>query len=355
MSRRFLIVAALPVLALGCRSEAPAQSHAPPDASFVLAGATLVGVGVRDVEISGGRIVKIAASIPSARRIDESGRFLVPALIDSHVHLAVLPRAEELATGGVAAVVDLASPKSFLARSHAPLEVLASGPMITAPGGYPTQSWGQDGYGEEVSGPDAGAQAVNELFALGARVVKLPVTGPPVLDDATLEAVVRAAHAKGMKVATHALSDAEALRAAQAGADVLAHTPAETLSEETLAAWQGRAVISTLSAFGGSAAEANLAALRARGVTVLYGTDFGNTTVLGASKAEIVALEAAGLDGAAVLAAATRVPAGYWGFSGLGSIEAGKVASLLVLASDPTVDASVLSEPVEVYLEGSRR
>src|ERR1700760_3589849 len=56
----------------------------------------------------------------------------------------------------------------------------------------------------------------------------------------------------------------------------------------TVAAGRGRAVISTLAAFGGSpAAVDNLRRLRAAGATVLYGTDLGNLDVAGPSEPEI--------------------------------------------------------------------
>jgi imidazolonepropionase-like amidohydrolase len=350
-----LIVLALFATGASCRSESHPAPPSSEKAGFVLAGATIAGVGARDIEIRDGKIVKVGDVSKDAERIDLSGRFIAPAVIDSHVHLAYLPRAEELATGGVAGVVDLASPKSFLGISHPPLTVVASGPMITAKSGYPTQSWGRDGYGYEVSDATSANAAIDELFSLGARVNKLPVTEPPTLDDATLAAAVAHAHEKGMKVASHALDDSEAARAAKAGVDVLAHTPVETLGETTLAAWKNRAVVSTLSAFGGETARQNLAALRSRGVRVLYGTDFGNTTVLGPSKSELAELSSAGLDGKAVLAACTSVPADYWGFTTLGAIEPGKAASLLVLDSDPIVDPTVLASPSEVYIDGVRR
>lgn len=53
-----------------------------------------------------------------------------------------------------------------------------------------------------------------------------------------------------------------------------AHTPTEALSEETLSGFGERTLVSTLAAFGGSAAEGNLRALRERGARILYGTDF---------------------------------------------------------------------------------
>lgn len=353
---RLALVPVLAALALGCRSEPPAARAGPNvEEHFVVAGATLPGVGVRDVEIRGRQIVAVGDVAPGTKRLDASGRFLVPALIDSHVHLAYLPKREELARGGVAGAVDLASPQAFLSEAHAPISLVASGPMITKSGGYPTQSWGKDGYGLEVDTPAAGANAVASLHGLGARVVKVPLDSGPTLDDATLAAVIEAAHARGMKVAAHALEQAHAARAAKAGVDVLAHTPLEPLDAPTLEAFGGRAVVSTLSAFGGAEARANLKALRARGTKVLYGTDFGNTTVTGASTSEIAELLLAGLEPKAVLDAMTVVPAEHWGLSGLGSIAPGKNASFLLLDADPLLDPRVLAKPSEVWIDGKRK
>lgn len=341
--------------AASCRDDEAKSGNANPghsDRHFALEGGNVVGVGVRDVEIDDGKIVRVGDVSESVRRVSAKGRFLVPAVIDSHVHLAYLPKKDELAAHGIAGVVDLASPKAFLAEDHAPLRVVSSGPMLTSPGGYPTESWGSDGYGLEISTPDEARGAVDELLKLGARVIKLPLQGPPLLAPATFEAASKRAHEKGMRVVSHALGNASALAAAKGGADVLAHTPVEALTEETLEAWKGKAVISTLSAFGGPSAENNLKQLRARGVKVLYGTDFGNTSALGPSASEIVGLTAAGMDGAAIVAALTSEPAKYWGFSGLGSLEVGKAASVLVLEGDPLLDPSVLARPVEVYVDG---
>jgi imidazolonepropionase-like amidohydrolase len=108
-------------------------------------------------------------------------------------------------------------------------------------------------------------------------------------------------------------------------------------------------VISTLRAFGGSkAAVANLRALRDAGATVLYGTDFGNTTTPGIDGDELALLAQAGLDGAAILAAGTSTPAAFWGLEGFGRIEIGAEAHVLVLDADPTVDPTTLSRIVRV-------
>lgn len=320
--------------------------------AFVLAGGTVVGFGPADVEIRDGRITAVGAADPALPRVDVTGKWLAPAFIDSHVHLAFRPDAAGLARGGIAAVVDLAAPAAFLAEDHRPLRVLASGPMITARGGYPTRSWGSDGYGLEVADPEEAVSGVRTLISAGARVIKIPVTADPQLDDATMRAAADEARTQGRKVASHALRDADAARAA-AFADVLAHTPVEPLAASTVDAWRDRAVISTLMAFGGSnEAVANLAALRAAGATVLYGTDFGNTKHGGVDPGEIALLQDAGLDGAAILAAGTSVPARYWGLDDLGAIAPGRSASLLVLSRDPLVDPSVLAAPDRVLLDG---
>jgi imidazolonepropionase-like amidohydrolase len=345
------IVLALFFGVLGCRSE-PRVESAANDGHYVLSGGTVAGVGRADVEIRDGRIVAVGSVAGGVRRVDVSGKFLAPSFVDSHVHLAYRPRADELARGGVAAVVDLAAPEAFLSADVAPLRVIAAGPMITAVGGYPTESWGAGGYGREVDGPVEAAAAVDALHALGARVVKLPITDEPALDDAELAAATARAHQLGMKVVVHALGDREAARAARAGADVLAHTPVEALSENTLELWSDRAVVSTLSAFGGEQARANLAALRARGTRVVYGTDFGNTTAAGISAREIEELGRAGLDGAAILAAATREPALLFGLHELGAIAPGKRASLLVLDADPHAEPETCASPSAVYVDG---
>lgn len=340
-------------LPLGDTALAATQS-----ADLVVRGASVTGLGPAELRFSGGRVTEIGPTVSAggASVVELPGQWIAPAFIDSHVHLAYLPAVAEMAAGGVAGVVDLAAPLSWLASDHGVLAVRASGPMVTAVGGYPTTSWGRDGYGFEVGDPASARLAVQQILAAGARVIKVPVTSRAALDDATLAAVVEEAHAAGAKVAAHALYDDEAARAAAAGADVLAHTPVEALSPATVAAWSGRAVVSTLGAFGGSAtAVANLRALRAAGATVLYGTDFGNTSRAGIDAAEVSLLREAGMDAGAVLVAATARPAAYWGFEGLGTLAVGNDASFVVLPRDPAVDSTAWGEVLESWIGGVRR
>ena len=323
--------------------------------AFVLKGGVVFGVGKQNLLIDAGRVSAVGVSDVAAERVvNVTGRFIVPGFIDSHVHLAYYPEgAAELAASGIVAVLDLAAPLSSLSVDHTPLRVLNTGPMITAKGGYPSNSWGANGYGLGVETPAAAANAVETLFKAGVQAIKVPLTAAPTLDDASVKAVVQAAHAHRLKVFTHALEEKNAARAAADGVDVLAHTPTEALSDATLEAWKTRTVISTLSAFGGGAiALRNLRDLRARGARVLYGTDFGNTRETGVQSLEISLLMSAGFDGAAIVNAGTRVPAEFLGLTDLGSLEVGKRASFLVLAQDPSVDPHALSQPIAVYVDG---
>ena len=336
--------------------------------TFAVVGGHIVGHGQASLVVRAGRIAEITAAAPSKtlRTVNANGRYLAPAFIDSHVHLAYRFSAPELARGGVAAAVDLAAPISFLTTDLRPLQTLLAGPMVTALTGYPTRSWGSDGYGLEISGAQAAREAVERLHAAGARVIKLPVgdaTGggalsipknPSILGDREMKAIADRAHSYGMRVVAHALNDIDVLRAAVAGVDVLAHTPTEPLSQTTVQAWSGRAVISTLAAFPDLAEPAdNLRRLRAGGATVLYGTDLGYTTFSGINPQELELLTKAGLDSQAILAAGTTIPAQFWGFEdGLGTLAPGHAASFLILDADPQRDLLTLSRPVAVYLEG---
>jgi imidazolonepropionase-like amidohydrolase len=355
MLTRFAAVS-LSLLACGNRGATqpePARVDAGAETSdqSTLVGGTVVGVGPADVVIEG---KLIAAGAARGQSIDVSGKYLVPAFIDSHVHLAYLPVGPELRRHGVVAAVDMAAPLASLGEPTS-LVVLRSGPMITAVAGYPTRSWGSAGYGLEVATPADARQAVDELQRAGAALIKIPLTVAPSLDLETASAAVARAHELGLKVAAHALEDLNAATAASAGVDVLAHTPTEALSASTVEAWEGRSVVSTLAAFGaGAVASDNLRRLRAGGVTVLYGTDLGNTQTAGIQANELGLLASAGLSPQEIIDAGTSAPAAYWGLDELGAIAPGKRASLLVLNSDPLLDPAVLATPESVYVDGVR-
>lgn len=288
--------------------------------------------GLRDLGVERGRVAAIAADGSVEGRETIEGGTLFPGFVDAHVHLS-LSNARAVARGGVTAVLDLGAPLGSAFDSHPPLRVRASGPLLTAPGGYPTRSWGANGFGLEIGDAAAAREAVASLADRGAAMVKVAIepAEPPALSAEMVEAVVAAAHARGLRVAAHALGVAPVRAAEHAGVDVLAHTPIERLPDRVVHALaeRGTTVVSTVRAFGSSrATRDNLASLAAAGCAIVYGTDLGN----GAIRPGIDVRELAEIAGALggeerALAAATAASGGLCGNAG--TILAGGRADLV--------------------------
>ncbi|MFD4427501.1 hypothetical protein ACFWO5_21885 [Rhodococcus sp. NPDC058481] len=247
-------------------------------------------------------------------------------LRDAHVHLGLVD-AGALYAGGLAAVHDLGSPPSVLApfADAAVLtglpEVSYAGQFLTVPGGYPVdRSWSAAGSVCVIAETREAVAAVDTQVRAGAAFVKIMLNSDagPVFDDATLDAVVRAAHAGGRPVVAHVEGRGQAARAFESGVDRLAHAPwTERLPDELLAAMApSMRWVSTLDIHGRGVefdvAADNLRRFRARGGVAVYGTDQGNgPQPVGVNPRELSALLGAGLDRAAVLdAIAVPWPAG---------------------------------------------
>lgn len=268
-----------------------------------------------------------------------------PLVVDSHVHLAYYPVGERLLAHGVGTVVDLGSPEAAL-RTASPVTTIHAGPMITRPGGYPLNSWGANGYGIGCEDTACVTATIDRLADEGAAVIKLALD-PGGLPRDFVDTAIEKAHARGLRVAVHALTEEAAARAAAAGADILAHTPAEPLSDATVAAWKKGAVISTLAAFGSADAVENLRKLRAAGATILYGTDLGNVRTDGVSADELALLRKAGMDDAAITDAMTTTPIAFWHL-------AAAADTYLELDGDPRKNADVFLHPHAVVVHGKQ-
>lgn len=299
------------------------------------------------VVCEGGRITYAGPRVgaPPADEVHEVDGFLMPGVADRHVHIRLAdPGAVVL--GGVTAVRDLAwVPEEIFALADAsempsytgPL-IRAVGPMLTAPGGYPSQDdWAASGTARELSGPEDATVAVTELASLGAAAIKVSLNAEagPTPSDAELAAIVEAAHARDLSVTAHVEGRGQAERAIGAGIDEFAHTPwSERLSDALLdAAARTMRVVSTLDilSFGEVTPELrtacdNLVRFRAAGGTVAYGTDLGNGAIpAGIHVREALLLhEAVRMTSEEVLVAMTAGP-----------VSVGAPADLVVLAENP--------------------
>lgn len=310
-----------------------------------------------------GAVVTYAGEATRIDRADSELRvagFLMPAVADRHVHIGLSDPASVL-RGGVTAVRDLAWPAdriftladaSEMPSFEGPL-IRAAGPMLTAPGGYPTEdAWAPPGTGREVKSPDDATTAVEELAGLGAAAIKVSLNAEagPTPSDAELAAICDAAHAAELPVTAHAQGKGQVERALGAGVDELAHTPWIRLSDEVIqSAAATMRIVSTLDilSFGHDTPEIrtaldNLRRFHVAGGRIAYGTDLGNGAIPpGIHEREARLMAEAGLEPEEVLEAMILAP-----------LAPDAPADLVGLASSPLEDLRALAEVRTVIRAG---
>ena len=186
-----------------------------------------------------------------------------------------------------------------------------------------------------------------------------------------LEAVVGEAHRRNARVAIHSRGSESTRAAAEAGVDWIMHADLATKEDLEFVVEKGVRIMPTMTFlrhavevgrdFGRSDREVDqvrhnlegsysmLEHARALGVKVLCGTDSGNSTVmpygeLHANEMEIM-VKYGGYTPMEAIVANTKENAFAVGLEGeLGTIEAGKLADILILDKDPIADVSVLKK-----------
>lgn len=341
-------------------------------ARAALAGERLERVAPATVVVDGGRISSVGSAPPrDADVVDARDCTLIPGFVDAHVHIGFFePR--DLLWGGVTTARDLAWPPDEIhplaRRSRAPSFdgplLLAAGPMLTAPGGYPTRAaWAPPGCGREVSTPAEARAAVGRTVDEGACVIKVALNPPvgPTLPRDVLEAIVDAAHARGRRVTGHVHGLDELDKALDAGVDELAHMlmSPERIPDGTIARMvsAGVTIVPTLSVRFDDQDVAcdNVARFVAAGGRVVYGTDLGNEGPRpGIDAREVDAMARASMSPRAIVASATTRAARYLGLARKGVLDAGYDADVVAVEGDPDRDARALTR-VRMVWRGGRR
>lgn len=404
---RFGSLASLVTVALVGAMPAEAQLANPPSGrdGEILA---IRGVRVFDGEVAheGWTVVvrdgRISAAGPNvtvpagASVVAGEGRTLMPGMIDAHTHVFYDAHLREALAWGVTTELDHFTDEGFAAAMRAEqatgdmtgrADLFSAGTLATAPGGHGTQ------FGMPIptleSPADAGPFVADRLEA-GSDWLKIVwETGStydmslPTHAEATVAALIEAAHERDLQALVHVATRDHARRVAGLGADGLVHAPHDgppaadlgaTLAEAGLfmvptltivnsiaTGEEGRAQLSderlgsavdpaavqaletayppregTRRAFD-HAAEVTLQLVRAGG-SVLAGTDAPNPgTAHGLSMhREIELMVEAGLTPTEALHAATAAPADAVGLADRGRIAPGLRADLVLIEGDPT-------------------
>jgi imidazolonepropionase-like amidohydrolase len=368
------IVAALAALAAGCRHE-DVRGDLLIRADRLFDGEGMIEPGA--VLVGGDEIVAVGRELEAkADRVIELGdATILPGFIDLHVHL-VDPgpkrrrvrrvAVEPVVEGGVTTARSLGEPIDTLRPpdEDAPLRLLAAGPIITAPGGYPIPDWG-DSFALEVRGDARARAAVRDLARRGAAVIKValePTQDWPMLTPDEVAAIVDEAHAHDLRVTAHATGPYGTELALAGGVDELAHMPCGAIADQLLRELVEREVevIATLHVLENRGTFINCpdpvpdaARFVALGGRLLYGSD--NVPFPGGEYIdveELRLLRRAGLEPETVLAAATSRAGEHIGRAPLGTLADGAPADVIAVQGDARELRDDLAEPVLVVRDG---
>jgi imidazolonepropionase-like amidohydrolase len=362
-----------------------------------------------------GRIEWVGAHVRAPRRAgaaqaaDSSGMTLTPGLIDGHVHLQFDGGPDTEAEGkdlkpgmatlkaannarlhlsrGVTTVRDLGGMAGLSCEVGAAVEsglvlgarVLAVGQALTITGGHGHSL----GVARQVDGADAVRKAVREEIRAGALAIKVIATGgvltPGIGATFTaftpqeLEAAVDEAHKWDRGVAAHAIGAEGILNAVVAGVDSVEHcnevTPEivremkarGTFRSPTICALRGiidhpdqvpAYAVDKAKKMEARSIESHQRAIKG-GVRHVCGTDAGTPfNPHGSAPQELVYMVDWGMSALAAMRAATANGAELLRLPDVGTIEAGKLADLVLYAANPADDISAVLSPAGVWKSG---
>ncbi|MFZ0657571.1 MAG: amidohydrolase family protein [Candidatus Binataceae bacterium] len=373
--------------------------------------------GLCSVAVAGNRITFVGnATVPAAREIDAGGRFLMPGLIDCHVHLLNMWTAKDEATmaadiehelpkrlgdflaAGVTTVKSVGDSQEDILRVRTMLangdltgpRLFATGAAFAAPGSHPaTTIYGQNPWVRDrativADSPERVREAVRRMAEKKVDAIKIVHQGgcrhgEPYffkaealglnvqilrIEREVLGAIIDEAHRHNLKATVHTVDQEAAIEALEAGADGLEHGIMEhKLSDDRVIELLLRnraSYVPTLWLLGfeeqaAAVRYANLKRISEAGVRIALGTDsFCGFGKFGENTiVETERSAAAGIAPLAILKMATKDAAEHLGTDAIGTIAPGKLADLILLDADPSTDISALRKLRMVIKDGA--
>jgi imidazolonepropionase-like amidohydrolase len=220
--------------------------------------------------------------------------------------------------------------------------------------------WGVKGL--PVTSPEDAASKINGLLDDGADVIKIAVEGGyifgtkiPVLSAEEAAAIVSVAHERGTVVSAHVTASQDLARALDAGVDDIAHMVTNPVYDgliermlENDVYWVPTLELWKNVGYGDRRAIANLAKFVEAGGKVALGTDYAGYNAefdLGMPITEIELMQKAGMTPMQIIVAGTKNGAHVCNLDHeLGTLEAGKIADVLVVDGDPLEDIHALAK-----------
>ena len=372
--------------------------------------AVLIENGV--ISATGTAAIRDAAHGPAVRTIDAGGQYVLPGLIDGHVHLSMvqgtpagirfptsaehctLRAAQHLPTilrAGFTSVlvpggkwfVDVTLREAVNTGMLEGPRIFAAGRALTPRGGIFSRHqppWDQklpdDMVGVLCNTLDDYITETRRQCAAGVNLIKIAdsVWGDTqTVSRAEIAAVVDEAHRRGAKVTIHSRGSGTTRDAALAGVDWIFHADFATGDDLDAVAKAGIPIMPTFAqgeiwALHGNDVPqetkdrlkwqldvnvASMQAAKARGIKLLIGTDSGNAPVMTIGKwhgyEAAFFVEHLGYSPLEVITIQTRDNATVMGLAGkLGTIEPGMIADVIVLDADPTKHIQILGDPAHV-------